>query len=125
MKIAPLRPADGMIAAVAVCMAFLLFAVSNFGKQTGTQVVVEAAGRPAAVYDLNKPTEITVSGRSGLSLTVTIVDGRVRVTQSECPDHLCEHTGWLSRGGQSAVCVPAGITVRITGGDNAVDGVTS
>lgn len=125
MKLAPLRPADGMIAAVAVVGAALLFAVSNFGAQPGAQVIVEAAGHPPAVYALDTPMVITVSGREGHSLVVTIADGRARVTESDCPDHVCEQTGWLSRGGQSAVCVPAGIAVRVVGGNDAVDGVTS
>lgn len=125
MKGAPLRPADGIIAAVTVAVAVLLFAVLRVGAPSGSQVIVETAGRSATVYDLDTPVTVTLEGRDGLFLTMTVADGRVCVSDSNCPDHLCRHAGWLSRGGQSAVCVPAGITLRVVGGNDAVDGVTA
>lgn len=124
MKLSPLRPVDGIIAAVCGAAALVLFLLFRTGG-SGTRVVVETADGSAAVYALDRPLTVTVEGRQGLSLTVEIAGGSVCVTSSTCPDHLCEHSGRLSRGGQAAVCVPAGITVRVTGGTDAVDGVTA
>ncbi len=125
MKLSPLRPADGILAAVCAVAAVLLFLFFRTGGEIGTQVVVETASGTSAVYALDKPATVTVNGQNGLSITLEIADGSVRVINSDCPDHLCEHSGRLSRGGQAAVCVPAGITVRVTGGSDAVDGVTA
>lgn len=125
MRSVPLRLADGVIAAVCVAAALLLFGLLNSGGEAGKQVVVETPGQPAMTYLLDQPRTLTVTGRDGLSLTIEIADGCVRVTGSDCPDHVCEHSGALSRGGQSAVCVPAGVTVRVIGGNDAVDGVTA
>ena len=45
------------------------------------------------------------SGNSGLSVAV-----------SDCPTQDCVRTGTISRGGQSIVCLPARIIVRLEGG---------
>lgn len=54
--------------------------------------------------------------------------GRVRMLPMEaelCPRGICFHTGWISRGYQSIVCVPNRIVVSFTGEkDVDVDGVT-
>lgn len=51
---------------------------------------------------LNTPSP---SGKSGLY-----------VTASDCPTQDCVRTGTISRGGQSIVCLPARIIVRLEGG---------
>ncbi len=55
--------------------------------------------------------------------TVTIAGGRCAITQADCPDQVCVKTGWISRGGQSIVCVPNRIVITVSGGA-AVDAVT-
>ena len=55
------------------------------------------------------------SGKSGL-----------RVALSDCPTQDCVHTGTITRGGQSIVCLPARIVIRLEGGapdPDAVDAV--
>ena len=38
------------------------------------------------------------------------------VTQSDCPGQDCVHSGAVSRAGQSIVCLPARVIVRLEGG---------
>lgn len=55
------------------------------------------------------------SGESGL-----------RVAASDCPTQDCVHTGIIARSGQSIVCLPARVIVRLEGGtaeDGGVDAV--
>lgn len=35
-----------------------------------------------------------------------IKDHKIRFIQVTCPDHLCEQTGWCSKPGERAVCMP-------------------
>lgn len=51
-------------------------------------------------------------------LTVHIENGKVWVTDADCADKICERTGVISRGGQSIVCLPHGVVVRIGGEDD-------
>ena len=119
------RRTDTVIVAVVLTAALLLFAFTRLWTSGGTHVVVEAPGQDPRRCSLHTPTRFTVTGYQNITLTVEIRDEQVRVQSSTCPDHVCVHTGWLSRGGQAAVCVPAGISLRVVGGNDAVDGVTS
>lgn len=61
----------------------------------------------------------------GKATDVTIeVDGKqMRFVESECADHTCENTGWVSRVGQTAVCLPNRVMIKITGNTNDTDAV--
>ena len=66
----------------------------------------------------------TYSG-SGYSLTVEFSAEGVRVASSDCPNQDCVHTGEIHHAGRSIVCLPARISIQLTGGaeDAAVDAV--
>lgn len=53
--------------------------------------------------------------------TIEAEKGRIRFLHAECPDQVCVHTGWISRPGQIAVCLPAGVIIRIEGHDTDND----
>ncbi len=42
-------------------------------------------------------------------------DGRVRFEHANCPDQICVHTGWLTKPGQLAACLPARVLVQLEG----------
>ena len=44
---------------------------------------------------------------------IQVKDGAAAFLDSQCPDHVCEDFGWLSRPGQWACCVPAGVYLSI------------
>lgn len=41
--------------------------------------------------------------------------GRIRFKEATCPDKVCVGTGWISKNGQIAVCLPGKILIKITG----------
>ena len=47
----------------------------------------------------------------------------IRVSRSDCPTQDCVHTGTITRGGQSIVCLPARIVTRLESGTVAPDAV--
>ncbi len=53
---------------------------------------------------------------NGYTLTLTATETEVWISQSDCPTQDCVHTGRISRSGQSIVCLPARVSVRLTGG---------
>ena len=59
---------------------------------------------------------------NGHSLTVSIENGKVFVSSADCPDKLCLHSGSIERSGETLVCLPAKVMIRIKGA-GGVDGV--
>ena len=60
----------------------------------------------------------------GYNDVVRAENGRIRVESADCPDQVCVHTGWVSRAGQSIICLPAHLVIRIEGqNSNYIDTV--
>lgn len=88
--------------------------------------VVEQNGEVVKRVDLERLTEPqTLILEGEVTVTVQFEPGQVSITNADCPDQVCVRTGVLTRSGQSAVCLPARVAVRIEG-ENAsgADGMT-
>lgn len=76
-------------------------------------------------YPLSSDRTIPVAS-GGYTLTVEIRDGRARVSDSDCPDKICQRTGWISRKGETVICAPAAVRLTVTdrrGGADDADSV--
>lgn len=49
---------------------------------------------------------------------IQVNDGAAAFLDSQCPDHVCEQFGWLSKEDAWAACVPAGVYLRIVPADS-------
>lgn len=90
----------------------------------GSVVVVELKG--AAVYkgNLDEDRKVTVRGEHG-DVRIQIRGGMVAVVGADCPNKVCVRTGWRSSAGESIICVPNRVVIRVTGEENpGVRGVT-
>ena len=122
MKSSPkLRPApwDALVvlAVLALAGACLVFPWRG-GEESGplTAVIsVDGAETERLVLPEQDRTERTVEG-GGYTLRVVLTETEVWVEASDCPTQDCVHTGRISRSGQSIVCLPARVIVRLEGG---------
>ncbi len=71
----------------------------------------------AAILELEPDAEpVRVSMRElGVDVPVffEVGNGRIRFTDVDCPDKLCEGFGWLESAGQTAVCMPNRVSVTL------------
>lgn len=88
-------------------------------------VSIEVNGKLTYRYPLASDRLLYVEGPYG-HLTVEVKDKKVRVFDATCPNKLCEHQGWLTRG--AIICLPNRISVIVGGswdsGDKTVDAIT-
>ena len=95
------------------------------GRDSGSlTAVVTADGEE---LDRFAPADLAAGPRTythnGYTLTVTAEDGGLHVSEADCPTQDCVHTGTISRSGQSIVCLPARIIIKLTGGQADPGGV--
>lgn len=59
-------------------------------------------------YDLNREENqlIDLQESYGVPVVLEIRDGAICFYESVCPDHICENYGFISREGETAVCMP-------------------
>jgi len=86
-------------------------------------VVIVLNGSPYGVYSLDEDRQIEISGEDFHNVVV-IEDGSVRMQSSDCHGQDCVSHKPISRSGESIICLPHKIVVRIQGGKEAdVDAV--
>lgn len=90
----------------------------GFVLKTGNQdaVAVRAYQNGQLLWEkpLNVDGTFKISG--DYTNIVTISEGKVSITASTCPGEDCVHLGEISAAGQSVVCLPNRVEVRIVGG---------
>ena len=82
---------------------------------------IYSQGSRIRFVDLSIDQELTVDTPSGGHNVVTVRDGKIAVTEANCPDHYCMHRGFCSSGAQ-IVCLPNQLIIQFTG-ELAVDTV--
>lgn len=95
----------------ALALAALVFFLFHRGG-TGAVARVDVAGGQTLRLPLNEDGTFSIEG-AALPVTLQVKDGAVRFINSVCPDHICEHTGWLQLEGETAICAPAGVVVTV------------
>ena len=125
MKSSPkLRPClwDGLVvllvAALAVACALAVWSRGNDAGDLTAVVIVDGSEAERIPLKDFPDGERTYSG-NGYTLRVLLAPEGIRVEEADCPTQDCVHTGTITRAGQSIVCLPARIIIRLEGG--AVD----
>lgn len=88
-----------------------------FPKSAGGEVVVTRGGEELGRYALNAPGRVPVQGANGFSLVLVVEGGRARVEESTCPDLICQRHAPISGEGESIICLPGQVTIRVEGGE--------
>jgi hypothetical protein len=109
-----------LILAGSVALALWSAAHTASSKDAHAEAVVTVNGEEVWRVNLSEITtakDYAVTGSSE-TWTVRAEQGRVCILISSCPDQVCVHTGWLSSPGQSAVCLPYRVVLKVISMDN-------
>jgi hypothetical protein len=118
-------PGDILIVLGVIALSVFLILEGAAGAGDGTELTVSITvnGEEYLTLPLTRELEeITVEGYRGESY-VEIDDGKVRMVDSACPDKLCVRSGWISRPGESIVCLPNRVVIEIKSGEGGPDAV--
>ena len=85
------------------------------------QVKVYSQGELLYTLPLNEDTQVTVTTELGRNV-ITVKDGKVAVTEADCPDGYCMARGYCHSGAQ-IVCLPNRLVLEFTG-EQTIDGLT-
>jgi hypothetical protein len=107
-----------IIAAAAVLLTLMLYERNTIEKTaviTQNNVVLKE-------IRLDKVSgTLTINYQGKYPGTIEAKNGQIRFLNATCPDKVCVHTGWISRPGQIAVCLPDGVMIKITGKSTDTD----
>lgn len=119
-----IRKADIVLVLVLLLVAAAAGIFMLAVRDTGGEAVVLRDGQEVLRLPLSEDAEEVITEGED-SNTVVIRDGTASVTQANCPDKVCVHTGEIRYEGQTIVCLPHKLVVKIEGGEEqSVDVVT-
>lgn len=119
-----IRKNDLILALAVMIAAGIFFAGHLLTAQKGTgDVQIQINGRITQTLNLKKDCTVEINGGTN---TVQIKDGKVRMSEADCPDQICVHQKEISRNGESIICLPNKIVLKIVSEEEPeMDAVTN
>lgn len=98
----------------------LLFSITcivlmSFSRTKGGIAVVYSDNKEVGRYPLSDDTSLTIKYNDQFN-TICIDNGSVYVSEASCPDEYCVHQLHISRVGESIVCLPNRLVIKIENG---------
>lgn len=112
----------GVLLLAIACAAALYGRFLLPDRPRATRGVVTVRGKTVRVVELPSDGSFVLQGRNGPA-TVEVAGLRIRMREAHCPGGICLRQGWIRRAGESIVCVPGEIVIRMEGAA-ALDAVT-
>jgi hypothetical protein len=109
----PILVGDYFVILLSILLVIFMFK-QFWSSVPASQLKIRQGNQIIGVYDLNQTRNLTIKGAIGTS-HISILQGKVRFTQSPCPNQYCVHQGWLSGAGQVAICLPNQISLQLLG----------
>lgn len=110
------RPGDWIAAVLIFTLATGIWAAGRSQSSGSLTALVRQDGqvvRTIALTGLSEPITFTLDG--AYTNTIRAENGRICVESATCPGQDCVHTGWLTRAGQSAVCLENQVSITLEG----------
>lgn len=112
----------GDLLAVATVLVLALASFLAFlprGGEAAACARIYQNGKLLMTVPLDQPREFPVEG--DYRNTVTVRDGEIAITDSDCPGQDCVHSGAIRNPGRSLVCLPNALEIRVVSGESDVD----
>jgi hypothetical protein len=110
---------DWLIIFLSLLGVFYLFQ-TLWSNEHAAKVQIRIGDKIYATYSLNQQREILVHGKIGDAI-ISISQGKARFAKSPCNTQYCVHQGWLTRAGQTAICLPNQISLELLGDTKPYD----
>lgn len=112
-----MKRGDVLVIAVVLLLGIVCLVWPTFAGQDKREAVVSLGGQEIIRMELTEQTQQTIPVKlpNGVA-NIEILKGQVRLEEMKqviCPNGICSHTGWISQGGESIVCVPNHLSIII------------
>lgn len=114
-----LKPGDFIILIIIISLALSSMVAFTQKDSDVLRAIISKNGEILYNINLNEVKKrIEIRNEGKYNQLIVVENGRIRFEESDCPDKVCVRTGWISKPGQSAVCLPAGVIIKVVGEDN-------
>lgn len=110
---------DWILAAVMFLMAAVGFIVYQAAKEKGSYVAVIQDGEETHRFSLEEDQEFRIELTTGEYNLLCIEDGKAYMKNADCPDQICVHHQAISNVGETIVCLPHKVVLKVIADDGS------
>ncbi len=127
MNIPMLKKGDLILIVCIGIIAGLILAWNTFSSASSSDPITAVITQDRTVlktinlHAVEKPEYIYLN--QGINQVILAEKGRIRFTESDCRDKICVKTGWLTKTGDKAVCIPSKTVITIMGDNQQIDSI--
>ncbi|SPF38714.1 conserved exported hypothetical protein [Candidatus Desulfosporosinus infrequens] len=127
MNIRMFKKADLILIVGLVLLSGLILAWNTFStssKGGPVTAVITQNGTVLKTIDLasvQNPESLDVS--QGFHQVILVEKGRICFSESDCRDKICVKSGWLTKIGDKAVCMPSKTVITLIGDHQEIDSI--
>ncbi len=104
--------------ALALAAAASLFFWQRYVKpQEGILAVVERNGKTIGCYSLDSGQRLVFEEKGYGRNVLVIQEGKAYMEEADCPDKLCVRQKPVKKNGESIICLPHKLVIRVIGGE--------
>ncbi len=115
MKNAKLKN-DIILVVSLLAVAVIIFTVFFIFAKNGKTVLVILDGKEHVCYDIDKDLTIDIASENNQINTLVIKDGQASIVSASCPDKICVKHRSIKRVGETIVCLPNKVVIKIVKG---------
>lgn len=110
-----------VLAIVAVAVLAVIVAVSFLPSHDAetVQAQIYQSGELIETLSLDEKQTLEITGK--YTNVITVQDGAISISFSDCPGEDCVHSGAIRSTGRSIVCLPNEVEVRVVNAESDVD----
>lgn len=118
-----MRKNDFILIAVIIIMCIASIILFRIISTEGDYAVINRNGAEYARYPLSSDRVVRI-GEDGPGYNViNIEDGKVYISDADCPDRICADHRAISRTGESIICLPHKLSVTIESSEPGSSGI--
>ncbi|MDW8799543.1 NusG domain II-containing protein [Clostridium sp. A1-XYC3] len=117
-----------LIAALIMISIVGVFSYKQYVKSSHPVAVIKQDGKVIKTIDLSSSKgkqQFKIPYDENNYNIVEVESGKIRFIDADCPDKVCVKTGWISKPGESAVCLPHKTIINIEGNNENYDQISS
>ncbi|MBA5850294.1 NusG domain II-containing protein [Clostridium sp. cel8] len=103
-----------------------VFIYINHFKGTEKIAIIKQNTKVIKTIDLNKidkPEEFTIKFNNTNYNKIRVEKGRICIIDADCPNKICVKSGWISKSGETIVCLPHKLQIEIEGTNENYDNI--
>lgn len=114
------KKADIFLAVFLIIAGIAASYILSFGQTGGSEIIITVDGQKFGTYSLLQDNEIVIEQESSTN-KVTIKDGIVSMSFSNCHGQDCVKHAPISQTGENIICLPHKVVVEVCGDSGGLD----